>query len=144
MVKKERREKKLKEKEKLQRNQEKKEQQKEKMNKKILEKMGLGVDDEDQMDEELGKDDLKEDNNLLLKFDTEKNDFHFVEKQFKNLKKNKDEDADIEDVLYKNGKLIVTDIEAFQRKLEADETGHKRKRTDKYTDFEKIIMEEKE
>jgi len=61
-------------------------------------------------------DDDNDDNNLLLKYDNEKEEFHFVE-QGVNLKKLKQEERDkverLKDIEFKNGKLIVREINSI-------------------------------
>lgn len=74
--------------------------------------MGLEEDGEEIEMEDENKNEREK--NLLLKYDDEKQDFHFIEKQFTKIKsKEKATLEDLEDVEIKNGKLVITDFEAL-------------------------------
>ncbi|EGR30041.1 pre-rRNA processing protein, putative [Ichthyophthirius multifiliis] len=80
----------------------------------------------------------KEDKNLLLKYDKEEQQFHFVEnnnlKKIKLKLKQKNEENDVE---YLKGKIIVN--EPIQ-----DITGKKRRRENQYQTYDSILQEERE
>lgn len=82
--------------------------------------------------------DLKTDDsyNLLLKYDTEKEQFHFVEHTVKKAKENLKQEQENNDVFFQNGKLIVKET--------PDESGKKRRREDKYATMESILHQEQE
>lgn len=71
--------------------------------------------------------------NLLLKYDLEQSQFHFVPNTgLKKMKERLDEDNERKEVEYIKGKIVV-------REAIEDMAGKKRRREDKYATYESIL-----
>ncbi|KAL4431808.1 hypothetical protein ABPG74_015248 [Tetrahymena malaccensis] len=80
----------------------------------------------------------KEEKNLLLKFDQDNQQFHFVPNTgLKKMKEKLNEENERKEVEYIKGKIIV-------REAIEDMTGKKRRREDKYATYDSIVQEERD
>lgn len=89
----------------------------------------------DQHDQHLTETEQAQSNNLLLKYDSQKQTFHFVEHSVKKAKeKLQKEQEQLKDVFYKNGQIFVQEVD------DPEVTGKKRRREDKFETFQKITQ----
>jgi len=81
---------------------------------------------------------MKDEKNLLLKFDSEQSTFHFVPNTgLKKMKDKLEEENERKEVEYVKGKIVV-------REAIEELTGKKRRREDRYATYDSILQEERE